>query len=197
MAKQRVKTIDIKKFKNALLTAAKAYTNEEFIPDVVIPEVQEFAQALFEKTTQGWEGGSGASGMKGSSKTHVEPKPPTLHFDVEQTRVGATITAYVESYIWNLLDQGREDRVTKKKEAFIPRSDKGTHNGQRTLPGTLDVSSDRQYKKLVVVPAGTTIEGFKARGWSDIIAEEVEKEFSRKYPHIKFSFTMKEQNLGN
>lgn len=186
----RFTPFDVKKLLNSMATAARAITNDEFIPDVVIPELQEFIQQQFDKTINHWEGGAGGLGKGGSSKTYVEPAPPQLKFEVEKTTVGASITAYVDSYIWNLLDQGRDDRVTKKKEVFVPRTQ------QRTIPGTLDVSGNRNYEKVVYVPKGTTIEGFKPRKWTQLIEEAVEKEFSRKYPHVKFSFTLKEQDLG-
>lgn len=189
MARKRFQLIDIQKFKNDLMDVARSSVDQDYIPNVVIPELKEFVQERFDRTIRNWEGGEGALG-RGSFKTHTEPDPPTLHFEVEYTRFGAAITAYVESYIWNLLDQGRPDRITKKKEVFVPRE------AQRTIPGTLDVSSDRTYLDVVHVPAGIHIEGFKGRNWTQIIADDVENEFKRKHPQIDFTFTVRRQNIG-
>lgn len=189
MARKRYQLIDIEKFKNSLLSRITAAVNDDYLPDVVIPALEEFVRERFERTIRNWEGGEGAFGMA-SFKTRTEPDAPELKFEVETTRTGATVVAYVESYIWNLLDQGREGRVTKKKEVFVPRE------SQRTIPGTLDVRNDRTYLDVVHVPKGTYIEGFKPRRWTEIIADEVETEFKRKYPNVEFSFTVKEQNRG-
>lgn len=187
---RRVKLLDLNKIKNSLTTAVRAYMVEEFLPEQVVPEIEELIRELFERTTHGWEGGAGALGLGGSDKTYVEPAPPELHFDVDYTKFGANITAYVDSYIWNLLDQGRDDRITEKKEVFVARED------QRTVPGTLDVSSNRTYTDIVHVAKGTLIKGIRPRRWTEIISEEVEQQLGAKYPNIKFSFTVKEQDIG-
>lgn len=191
---KRFKPLDINTVKNRILTGIKAYVNEEFIPEVVVPEVMEYVEELHAKTTRGWQGGSGAEVV--SSKTHTEPNAPQIQHEVKLTRTGAEITLFVDSYIWNLLNQGRETRVTDRREVFIPRSNPRSGDGQRTLPGSLDVSTDRSYKEKVVVPKGTTISGFKGRGWSDMIKDEVEKKFGQKYPNLTVDFIVKEIDLG-
>lgn len=184
----RVKLIDIQKLKNALVTAMQAVVKEDFIPDEVVPEIEAFINDLFNETIRNWQGGAGALAMDSSISSRMEPIPPSLTVSVNRTTFGAEIEVSVNSYIWNLLDQGREDRVTKKVEKFVPRVE------QRTIPGTVVVKDDRQYRETVYVPAGTLIEGFEGRGWSEIIAQKVEAEFGRRYPFISMRFTV-EDNL--
>lgn len=185
---RRVQLLDIRKIKNTLITAAKTYVTKEFIPEVVVPEVQRVVREAHARTTKGWMGGAGAPVV--SDKTHTEAKTPEVKFDVTETRFGVEIVAWVDSYIWNLLDQGRDDRVTKGYEVFVPRAK------QRTIPGSLDVSTDRSYLDKVVIPPGTQVKGFEGRGWSKLIADEVERELGVKYPNLKFTFTVKEQPIG-
>lgn len=187
---RRVKKIDLNKFRNSLTTAIKNVMDDTFLPDTVLPEVEKVVRSAFEKTVNSWEGGVGALNIDPSITSYIEESKPELILETERTTFGATITAYVDSYIWNLLDQGREDRVTKKREKFVSRKT------QRTVPGTLDVSGDRSYNEVVYVPEGTKIKGFKARGWSELIEEEVQKELGSKYPNISFEFTLKEKDIG-
>lgn len=184
----RAKLIDIQKFKNALLTAVQAVVKENFIPDEVVPEIEAYIRDLFNETIRNWQGGAGALVMDSSITSRMEPIPPSLSVTVKRTTLGAELEVSVNSYIWNLLDQGREDRVTKKREKFVSREE------PRTIPGTVVVKDDRRYKESIVVPAGTLIKGFEPRGWSDIIAQKVEAEFGAKYPFISMRFTV-EDNL--
>lgn len=182
----KFKPFDIKKLRSQIETGLKATFNNEYVPEVVIPEIEAFIRKEFEKTIKNWQGGSGAYAVDPSITSRVEPKVPELSIEVTQTRLGAELEVFVQSYIWNLLDQGRPDRVTKKREKFVGRAE------QRTIPGTLDVSNDRYYTETVYVPANHKIEGFKARGWSTIIAKAVEKEFESRYPFIEVKFTVKD-----
>ena len=191
MARKRVQLWDIGKFKNQLQTALKTALDEQFLPDTVLPEVEALVRELFNRTISQWEGGTGALQIEGhSKKTRIEPDAPALQLDIKRKKFGAEITAHVDSYIWNLLDQGRGTRVTEKVEKFVPRVN------QRTVPGTLDVSGQREYDSVRYLPKDYTVKGFKARGWTQLIVDEVEKQLGHKYPNIKFSFTVKEQSLA-
>jgi hypothetical protein len=187
MSRRRTTYIDKKWLASQIRDAIEHEIEHSFFPGVVVPEVEALVRKLFEKTIAQWEGGAGALRVDGTITSRIEPDPPSLQVQTIRMRdKHIRMNVHVKSYIWNLLDQGRVERVTTKPEKFVARKK------PRTIPGTLDVSGDRTYTEVVHVPAGTVIEGFEARGWTQLIIDGVKKELNGKYPFIKFTFTIEE-----
>jgi len=171
----KAKLMDIKSFVNRLRR------DQHADPKVLERIARDLLDEVLGYFEDNWYGGSLSPDPRDRSEF------ATLKFDYEVTITEdqVILRVHTDNWLWNRIDEGYGERVTKKVEKFYPLL------SQRTTPGELVFKGEPQYAdEPVYVAPGTTMSGLEPRHWRQAIGDELLARFRAEYPDIQVEISL-------